>query len=71
MRSMDQCECGGRLKIISLNRRERMRRRIGQAMIGKCDCCGTETPVVKKAWLMFVAEKRRRARERVQPSLFQ
>jgi hypothetical protein len=27
--------------------------------------------VVKKAWLMFVAEKRRRARERVQPSLFQ
>ena len=58
---IDQCGmvgCGGRLSIISLDRNERIRRRIGQAMIGRCKRCGHETTVVKSAWMTFVKNRR-------------
>jgi hypothetical protein len=78
---IDQCPespaCDGRLRIVSLTRDERIRRRCGQAMIAKCSKCGTETAVVKDAWIRFMRDRRRQAkREREdrqaqqQPSLF-
>jgi len=82
MNRIDKCaECGGQLRIVSLNRDERIRRRCGQSMIAKCSRCGVEVAVVKKAWLLFAHEqwqaKRDRAREKMrqtdeyrQPSLF-
>ena len=64
---IDRCPnspaCGGRIRIVSLSRDERMRRRIGQAMIGKCPMCGTETTVNKQAWAIFAKDQRRKKRE--------
>lgn len=74
---IDQCpehpRCQGRLRIISLTRDERIRRRCGQAMIARCDQCGTETAVVKDAWMRFMRDRRSAAKQRLedrQPSLF-
>jgi hypothetical protein len=72
MNAIDQCrECGGRLTVLSLDRQERMRRRIGQALVVKCAGCGSESVAVKKAWFEFVASKRsnrKQSQERSQAS---
>jgi hypothetical protein len=78
MNAIDQCrECGGRLTVLGLDRQERMRRRVGQALIVKCARCGSESVAVKKAWFEFVGNNRRAAklakdqrdqRDQLQPS---
>lgn len=60
---IDRCPnapaCNGRIRIVSLSRDERIRRRLGQAMIGKCERCGAETTVNKRAWATFARDRRR------------
>ena len=81
MNLMDRCprypDCLGRLHIISLDKQERMRRRIGGAWVGKCRACGAEVLVNARAWKAFMRELRdarrnswRADRDRQQPSLF-
>jgi len=56
--------CGGRLQLISLDQRERMRRRIGRAWIARCRGCGVEVEVNSQAWRTFVKERREQAQRR-------
>ena len=75
MSLINQCpnhpQCNGRLRIVSLDRDERIRRRIGAAMVGRCVRCGAESIVVKDAWLKFAKELRLvRDRDRDQLRLF-
>lgn len=79
MSIIDQCPqhpiCKGRLRIIAIDRNERMRRRIGGALVGKCVKCGQETLLVKSAWMKFAKElrlvkKRESGRDDRQASLF-
>ena len=69
--------CNGRLRIVSLDRQERIRRRLGRAWLGRCVKCGAECQVNSQAWRMFAKELRevkresaRAVRDRQQPSLF-
>ena len=81
MSIIDQCPqhpiCKGRLRIVSIDRNERMRRRIGSSLVGKCVKCGQETLLVKSAWMKFAKElrlvkkaSRQADRDNQQPSLF-
>ena len=65
--------CTGRLKIISLTRDERIRRRIGRALISRCSKCGSEIQMSYDAYRRFVKgnrERKRAEQEKIQPSLF-
>ena len=71
---IDRCpnNCGGRIRIVSLSRDERIRRRCGQAMIGRCTACGSECQVNKRAWAKFARQQRdtRSDHRQAQPTLF-
>ena len=67
MNVIDQCrECGGQLTVLSLDRQERMRRRIGQSLVTRCNRCSCEVTVVKRAWMTFVEAKRKQSRAKEQ-----
>jgi hypothetical protein len=79
-KAMDRCavgDCGGKLVIVSLDRQERIRRRLGRAWLAVCERCGAETTVDSQAWRenMRAGWERKKAAARqewlrVQPSLF-
>jgi hypothetical protein len=76
-KAIDRCACGGKLVIVSLDRQERIRRRLGRSWLARCERCGAETAVDSQAWRenMRAGWERKKAAARqewlrVQPSLF-
>ena len=60
--AIDRCpQCLGELRIVSLDREERIRRRLGRSWLARCTR-GHECLVVPDAWKRFVQAERDRKR---------
>ena len=61
--AIDRCpQCLGELRIVSLDREERIRRRLGRSWLARCQRCSAEQLVVPDAWKRFVQAERDRKR---------